>query len=157
MGKIGKFPSRDSAGGQEETRIQPKHCLKIKMYPCGVWWHMPVIPALGGQRQWISGSSRLAWFTQWVPGQPELRREALSQKTKRMHSPLISESSTGKDGKLLVWEASSNLILSCKVPSDIRVKGSNKTKAVQKHGKQTTWAASLETRVYFKSNWLERI
>lgn len=74
-----------------------------------------------------------------------------------MHSHLISEPSARKDGTLLVWEASSNLILSRKVPSDIRVKGSNKTKAVQKRGKQTTWAASLETPVYFKSNWLERI
>jgi hypothetical protein len=27
-------------------------------------------------------SSRLAWSTKWVPGQPGLQRETLSQKTK---------------------------------------------------------------------------
>ena len=28
-------------------------------------------------------SSRLAWSTEWVPGQPELHRETLSRKTKQ--------------------------------------------------------------------------
>jgi hypothetical protein len=46
----------------------------------GAWWHMPLIPALeaGGFL-----SSRPAWSTEWVPGQPGIHREILSQKKKK--------------------------------------------------------------------------
>ena len=41
------------------------------------WWHMPLTPALGKQRQVP------AWSTEQNPGQPELlHRETLSQKNK---------------------------------------------------------------------------
>jgi hypothetical protein len=44
--------------------------------------HNPItlIPALGGSGRRISVSSRPAWSTKWVPGQPELYRETLSLK-----------------------------------------------------------------------------
>jgi hypothetical protein len=49
-----------------------------------VWWHTPLIPELGRQREaGGSLSSRPAWSTKWVPGQPGLHRETLSRKTKR--------------------------------------------------------------------------
>ena len=38
--------------------------------------------AQGGRGRWISMSSRPVWFTEWVPGQPEIHRETLSRKTK---------------------------------------------------------------------------
>jgi hypothetical protein len=42
---------------------------------------MPLIPALGRQRQGRFLSSRPAWSTEWVPGQSGwLNRETLSQK-----------------------------------------------------------------------------
>ena len=42
----------------------------------------------GGARTWEAEaggflSSRTAWSTEWVPGQPELYRETLSRKTKK--------------------------------------------------------------------------
>jgi hypothetical protein len=46
-----------------------------------MWWWCPLIPAPRKQGQ-ISLSSRPAWSTKWVPGQPELYRETLSWKTK---------------------------------------------------------------------------
>ena len=39
---------------------------------------MPLFPALGRQRQ-VDLSSRLAWSTELVPGQPGLYRETLSK------------------------------------------------------------------------------
>ena len=47
----------------------------------GQWWHTPLIPALGRQRQarWPL-SLRSAWSTEQVPGQPVLYRKTLSQK-----------------------------------------------------------------------------
>ena len=47
------------------------------------WWRTPFIPALGRQKQADLLSSRPAWSTQQVPGQPGLHGEALSQKTKK--------------------------------------------------------------------------
>jgi hypothetical protein len=47
----------------------------------GQWWHKPLIPALGRQRQvafWVRGQPGLV--TEWVPGQPGLHRETLSKK-----------------------------------------------------------------------------
>jgi hypothetical protein len=44
-----------------------------------VWWHTPLIP---GTREAEAGgflSSRPAWSTKWVPGQPGLHRETLSR------------------------------------------------------------------------------
>lgn len=41
------------------------------------WWHTTVIPAPGGRdRQTLN--LRSSWSTQWIPGQTELCREALS-------------------------------------------------------------------------------
>ena len=47
-----------------------------------MWWHMPLIPALGRQRQadfWVEASLP----TKWVPGQPGIQRETLYQKTNK--------------------------------------------------------------------------
>jgi hypothetical protein len=46
------------------------------------WWVTPLNQALGGRGRWISKSSRPAWSTEWVPGQPGLDSETLSQKNK---------------------------------------------------------------------------
>jgi hypothetical protein len=48
------------------------------------WWRTPLVPALGRQRQAdFFLSSRPAWSTERVPGQPELHRETLSRKKKQ--------------------------------------------------------------------------
>jgi hypothetical protein len=52
---------------------------------CRVWWHTPLIPTLGRQRQvdfWVWGQPGI----EWVPGQPGLHRETLSRKTKKKKS-----------------------------------------------------------------------
>jgi hypothetical protein len=64
----------------------------------GQWWHTPLIPVLGRQRQVEFLSSRPAWSTEWVPGQPGLHRETLSQKTK----PQTNKKEVYVDLKLLV-------------------------------------------------------
>ena len=51
--------------------------LKI-LSKAGRWWHTPLTPTFGRGRQ-ISVSSRPAWFTEEVTGQPGLYRETLSQ------------------------------------------------------------------------------
>ena len=45
-----------------------------------VWWRTLVIPALGGRSKQISVSSRPAWSTEWVLGQPGLHRNPASEK-----------------------------------------------------------------------------
>ena len=46
----------------------------------GWWWHTPVIPALWEAEAGGFFSSRLAWSTERVPGQPGLHRKTLSRK-----------------------------------------------------------------------------
>jgi hypothetical protein len=41
------------------------------------WWLMPLIPALGVAEAGGFLSSRPAWSTKWVPGQPGQYRETL--------------------------------------------------------------------------------
>jgi hypothetical protein len=55
----------------------------LKTKASHVWWRMPLIPALRRQRPGGFLSSRPAWSTKWVPGQPGRFRETLSQKTKK--------------------------------------------------------------------------
>jgi hypothetical protein len=47
----------------------------------GQWWHTPLIPALGAEAGRFL-SSRPVWSTEFVPGQPGIHRETLSQKNK---------------------------------------------------------------------------
>ena len=67
----------------------PPYTRAVKIKSSQAWWHTPLIPALGRQRQVdYEFSSRPAWFTRWVPGQPGLYRESLSRKkqTKNKHT-----------------------------------------------------------------------
>jgi hypothetical protein len=48
--------------------------LKIRL-KARRWWHKPLIPALGRQRQ-------AAWSTEQFPGQPGLHRDTLAGKGK---------------------------------------------------------------------------
>jgi hypothetical protein len=57
-------------------------CIKSWDLEPGVVAHMPLISALGRQRQanfWVRGQPG---SIEWVPGQPGLHRETLSRKTK---------------------------------------------------------------------------
>jgi hypothetical protein len=47
-----------------------------------VWWRTPLIPAEAGRFL----SSRPAWSTKWVPGQPGPHRETLSREKKKKFS-----------------------------------------------------------------------
>jgi hypothetical protein len=66
-------------------RVQDSKCYTDKPYlekqnKAWQWWCMPLIPALGRQRQadfFVRGQPDLQ---SWVPGQPGLHRETLSQK-----------------------------------------------------------------------------
>jgi hypothetical protein len=49
------------------------------IFLCRAWWYIPIIPALGRLTKGIS-SSRPAWPTKKVPGQPGLHNETLPQK-----------------------------------------------------------------------------
>ena len=62
----------------EEVSVHIRNVTKA-----GQWWCTPLIPALGRQRAGRFLSSRPAWFTEWVSGQPGLHRETLSQKLKK--------------------------------------------------------------------------
>ena len=45
-----------------------------------MWWHMPLIPALGSKRQAdLRVQSQPGWSTEKVLGQPGLYRKALSR------------------------------------------------------------------------------
>jgi hypothetical protein len=46
------------------------------------WWQIPLIPALGSQKQADILSLRLAWSIDQVSGQPGLHRETLFWKNK---------------------------------------------------------------------------
>ena len=67
------------------------HSMYQKQVIAGRWWHTPVIPALWEAEAGGFLSSRPAWSTEWVPGQPGLYRKTLSprnqnpkkQKTKK--------------------------------------------------------------------------
>ena len=62
------------------------HSQKLQSQPgCGVWWwgHAFHPSTQGGRGRQISVSSRIAWFTEWVLGQPKIHRETLSSKTKQ--------------------------------------------------------------------------
>lgn len=52
------------------TKRETNHCKCPSMFkiPCGAWWRISLIPALGRRRQegWVQ-----AWFTYWAPGQKE--------------------------------------------------------------------------------------
>jgi hypothetical protein len=68
-----------------------------EMYKYSVWWHVLKTPSEPGvvahafnpstQEAEAGGflSSRPAWSTKWVPGQPGLHRETLSSKTKNQN------------------------------------------------------------------------
>jgi hypothetical protein len=67
------------------------------MYPpAGQWWCMPLIPADWEAEAGRYLSSRPAWSTKSVPGQPGLHRETLSQKkqttttTKKQQQKIMS-------------------------------------------------------------------
>ena len=65
------------------------------VFEAGHWWYTPLIPALGMQAE--AGrflSSMPAWSTVWVPGQPGLHWETMSQETKQK---------TNKQTKICVW------------------------------------------------------
>lgn len=46
------------------------------------WCHIPLISASGGRGKQISVSSKQAWSTEQVPGQPGPHKETLPEKTK---------------------------------------------------------------------------
>ena len=48
-----------------------------------IWWHTPLTPSAWEAEASRSLSSRPAWSTKWIPGQPGLHRETLSRKTKQ--------------------------------------------------------------------------
>jgi hypothetical protein len=56
----------------------PGRSVFKKLIQSWVWWRMPLIPALGMPEAGRFLSSRPAWSTEWVPGQPGLYRETLS-------------------------------------------------------------------------------
>jgi hypothetical protein len=58
--------------------------LHIKAQTGQAWWHTPLIPAEAEAGGFLT--LRPAWSTKWVPGQPGLYRETLSQKTKKKKS-----------------------------------------------------------------------
>jgi hypothetical protein len=72
----------------------PTKVCKILRF-VGVWWRMPLIPALWEAEAGGFLSLRPAWSTKWVPGQPGLHRETLSRKTKTQNKIKISLNSTG--------------------------------------------------------------
>ena len=75
---------------------QPKRMtLRKGSFTCGrsrpkgqswVQWYMPIISALGKQRQEECHKSRPAWFTQQVQGQPELLSKTLPLKRKKLRT-----------------------------------------------------------------------
>ena len=93
-------------------------CAWVRVCVCDAWqwWHTPLIPALGRQRFL---SSRSASSTEWVPEQPGLYREMLSQKNKNktkqktktsvcvcIHATMYIQASKGKCVDFLcgIWE-----------------------------------------------------
>ena len=49
-------------------------------------------------------SSRPAWSTEWVPGQPELYRETLSQKTNNNNKKKFNQTKKSKESKEDQWK-----------------------------------------------------
>lgn len=66
-------------------------CMFHLQWSSLVWWRTPSTTELGRQRQWISMSSRLAWFPQWVPGQTGLHSETLCQKKKNQQTNYLTD------------------------------------------------------------------
>jgi hypothetical protein len=67
--------------GESCPQLHTKKYLEERACLARQWGRTPLIPAWEAEADRFL-SSRLAWSTKWVPGQPGLYRETLSQKTK---------------------------------------------------------------------------
>jgi len=77
-----------------------KFSLQIKVKPSWVWWRTPLIPSTWEAETGGFLSSRPAWSTECVPGQPGLHRETLSQKTKKKKKKKKSEAKVEREIEL---------------------------------------------------------
>jgi hypothetical protein len=76
------FLKRASWSFLKSRTFQSMRTSKRKVH-CRVRWRTPLIPSTWEAETGGFLSSRPAWSTKWVPGQPGLYRETLSRKTKK--------------------------------------------------------------------------
>jgi hypothetical protein len=92
----------------EECRFKLSLCAKISSKP-GVVAHA-FNPSTWEAEAGRFLSSRPAWSTKWVPGQPRLHRETLSQKTKKWRKKISSKMEQRPQHKTIYTEPERKVI-----------------------------------------------